>query len=441
MAAKKSAGAGDHPAALLDAVEFNTRLMEWYRAAARKLPWRGTADPYRIWVSEIMLQQTRVAAVVEHYNEFLRRFPSLLSLALAEEADVLAAWSGLGYYRRARMLHKAARFIVLERDGRLPPTAEQLRTLPGIGDYTAAAIASIAFGEPVAVVDGNVERVVLRLIGRADQATAAARAFVRDQAQALMPDTRPGSSVAFSPRGGTDDLQVVAGRAQRSSGRKQWEATERIALAASAHPAERAGGAGGASTPIHTEPGDHNQAMMELGATICLPRAPLCSLCPVFAMCRTRGEHATQPRAPQRSVPAAYLLELRKRGTATEVLLELRSARASVMPAMFELPPLPMEAVEGREPVLRARHSITNTNYYVQVFAPQHFEPSAKTKRGTASVHPLRKAVQRNMPDDIERELHWVRTSRLPGIPMTGLARKVLQRLRVMESTRMALLE
>ena len=153
----------------VDAVDFRRRLMRWYGAEARVLPWRGTDDPYQIWVSEIMLQQTRVAAVIEHYNEFLRRFPTLMALSLAEDADVLAAWSGLGYYRRARMLHKAAKFIVLEREGRLPASAVELRTLPGIGDYTAAAIASIASGEAVAVVDGNVERVILRLAGRASE--------------------------------------------------------------------------------------------------------------------------------------------------------------------------------------------------------------------------------------------------------------------------------
>src|SRR5580658_4468970 len=159
------------PAAELDGVDLRRRLMEWYGVEARKLPWRGTTDPYQIWVSEIMLQQTRVAAVIEHYNEFLRRFPTLVSLALAAEPDVLAAWSGLGYYRRARMLHKAARFIVLEREGILPASSAELRTLPGIGEYTAAAISSIAFGEAVAVVDGNVERVILRLAGRANEAT------------------------------------------------------------------------------------------------------------------------------------------------------------------------------------------------------------------------------------------------------------------------------
>ena len=163
---KKSAKVAEAPtvaasgdAAEPDAAVFQERLMAWYGAEARVLPMaRIPTDPYQIWVSEIMLQQTRVAAVIEHYNEFLRRFQTLVSLALSGEADVLAAWSGLGYYRRARMLHKAAQFIVLERDGSLPASSAELRTLPGIGEYTAAAIASIAFGEEVAVVDGaNVE--------------------------------------------------------------------------------------------------------------------------------------------------------------------------------------------------------------------------------------------------------------------------------------------
>ena len=433
MPVKKTGGTNRSVSAALDPAEFNKRLMQWYQAAARTLPWRGTTDPYHIWVSEIMLQQTRVAAVVAHYNEFLRRFPTLLSLALAQEADVLAAWSGLGYYRRARMLHKAARFIVTERDGRLPTNAEQLRTLPGIGDYTAAALASIAFGEPVAVVDGNVERVVLRLVGRADDSSTTARAFVRDQAQMLMPGQ---ALLALGP-----PASVAAGGKGRVRKAKQWGSSERITLAASAHPEQRAGSDDEFSQTLNKEPGDHNQAMMELGATICLPRSPLCSECPVFAMCQTRGEHTTQPRAPQRSLPAAYLLDLRKRGTATEVLLELRAAGSNLMPAMFELPPLPMEVVAGREPVLRVRHSITNTNYYVQIFAPQRFDPGVKTKREKTLMHPLRKAVLGGQSEDNGRELHWVRTSRLPGIPMTGLTRKVLQRLRVMESTRMALLE
>src|SRR6202789_1231486 len=344
----------------LDAVVLRRRLMNWYRGHARELPWRGINDPYRTWVSEVMLQQTRVAGVIHHYEEFLRRFPTTVALALAPESDVLAAWSGLGYYRRARMLHKAAQFLTQERGGVLPSTSAELRTLPGIGDYTSASIASIAFGESVAVVDGNVERVLLRLTGHPEAETAAGRAFVQAQASALVPRRRGIGSINAA--------------------------------------------------------GDHNQAMMELGATICLPRAPLCLDCPVHAICRTRGEHITPPRAAQLSRPAAYLLCLRKRGTVTEVLLQRRSAAVSLMPGMYELPPLPQDAVQGREPVLRVRHAITNTNYYVQVFAA----------RG-----PQDRGLRRAIPA-AKNDLHWIRTSRLAEIPLTGLARKSLQRLDVM---------
>jgi len=406
----------------IDAVEFQQRLMQWYQREARDLPWRGTHDPYQIWVSEIMLQQTRVAAVIEHYNEFLRRFPTLVSLALAAEPDVLAAWSGLGYYRRARMLHKAAQFIMLEGGGRLPATSAELRTLPGIGEYTAAAIASIAFGEAIAVVDGNVERVILRLSGHPNEATAAARAFIRLQAQALMPVV----SVAAT----NESMEV---KARPVSG---WDATERLALAASARPTEPTGGAEARPHPANYVAGEHNQAMMELGATICLPRGPLCARCPVNALCRTRGEHPTLPRAPQRSLPVAYLLDLRKRGTATEVLLEHRAANAALMPTMFELPPLPLEAVEGREPVLRVRHAITTTNYYVQVFSPRRREPEGAKDHVRSEAHSLRRAIPKGGHD-----LHWVPVGRLAGIPLTGLTRKILQRLHVMENPRINLLE
>src|SRR5579862_7505105 len=145
---------------------LRTNLLAWYDANARALPWRETCDPYRIWLSEVMLQQTRVAAVIAHYHKFLRRFPTVEKLAAARQASVLSAWSGLGYYRRARMLHAAAKVVARQRCGKFPATAQGLQGLPGIGRYTAAAIASIAFGEPVAVVDGNVERVLQRFLGR-----------------------------------------------------------------------------------------------------------------------------------------------------------------------------------------------------------------------------------------------------------------------------------
>src|SRR5882672_4984114 len=148
-----------------DIAPFRRALLNWYDQNRRDLPWRKTRDPYPIWISEIMLQQTRVVAVLEHYRIFLERFPNVKVLAAASESAVLASWSGLGYYRRARMLRQCAQQIVAEHHGHFPQNSEALQTLPGIGRYTAAAIASIAFAEPVAVVDGNVERVLQRLAG------------------------------------------------------------------------------------------------------------------------------------------------------------------------------------------------------------------------------------------------------------------------------------
>jgi A/G-specific adenine glycosylase len=394
--------------------DFHHLLLRWYRRHARDLPWRGVDDPYATWLSEIMLQQTRVATVEQRYREFLLRFPTLPSLAAAEENDVLALWSGLGYYRRARMLHRAAQFVVRELDGKLPRTATELRTLPGVGDYTAAAIASIAFGESVAVVDGNVERVLLRILGLPEQHTSPARTHVAAIAQALIP------AAALKPR---------------------------------------------RSNPT----GDHNQAMMELGATLCLPRNPLCLHCPVVSFCRTRGEHITVARPRQQSRTSAYLLCIRKSGTVTEVLLARRAKEASIMPAMLELPPLPLDAVETREPVLRVRHSITNTSYYVQIYsesapgvepppierdedpaAPQHppEAPAAGSRplKAAARVHDPEEApvVTGSLPPDqasllhqvpaADSDLQWFAAARLSRLPITGLTRKVLQRLRVMAS-------
>ena len=341
---------------------FRRKLMLWYRAYARALPWRGIRDPYRTWVSEVMLQQTRVAAAIDHYERFLALFPTLVALALAPEDAVLAAWSGLGYYRRARMLHGAAQFIVRERAGRIPDTAVELRTLPGIGDYTSAAIASIAFGESVPVLDGNVERVLLRILGRPEDLSLAARELLRAQATALIPRRRLG---------------------------RQTNAA-----------------------------GDHNQAMMELGATLCLPRAPLCLNCPVFDLCRTRGEHPTLPRERQKSRPIAHLLSTRKQGVTTEVLLTRRPAVASLMPGMFELPPLPLNALDGRRPILTLRHAITNTNFYVEVFAESETLP-----RDPAPTFRLSSAI----PVAVA-ELTWHPVPGLATLPLTGLARKILMR-------------
>ncbi len=231
---------------------LRSRLLDWYARNRRDLPWRQSADPYAIWVSEIMLQQTRVAVVVERYQMFMKRFPTLVSLALADEQKVLALWSGLGYYRRARMLHKAAQFVAAHFGGNLPERAEQLRILPGIGAYTAAAIASIAHGERVAVVDGNVERVLCRVAG-------------------WDAGSRKGGGARCGAR-----LRIWPGRLLDPA-----------------------------------RPGDFNQAIMELGATVCAPRNPQCLVCPLAAECKTRGEHKTPRRAPMMSRAVAYALSVR----------------------------------------------------------------------------------------------------------------------------------
>jgi A/G-specific adenine glycosylase len=307
---------------------FRRRLLAWYGQNKRDLPWRKDHNPYHVWLSEIMLQQTRVAAVLEHYRSFLQRFPTIRRLAAAREAAVLAAWSGLGYYRRARMLHVAAKKVMKEHAGKFPTSAEELRELPGIGRYTAAAIASIAFNQPVAVVDGNVERVLERLLGK------------------------------------------------RLAGEKRWRAAQKLL--------------------DPQRPGDFNQAMMELGATICLPRQPMCLTCPVVQLCATRGERrraAKKIRQKKRTIH--YTLDCRD----GSVFLVQRPANASLMPGMWELPEIAGAAGNGT-PCLKLRHSITSTDYTVRV-----------------SREPARKGIVGA----------WMPKSRLPVLPLTGLARKILR--------------
>lgn len=340
----------------LDRAELRSRLLGWYERNRRDLPWRRTADPYAIWVSEIMLQQTRVAVVVDHYRSFLARFPSLLALALASEEDVLAEWSGLGYYRRARMLHKAAQFVADTLQGNLPVKEADLRALPGIGAYTAAAIASIAHGEAVAVVDGNVERVLCRLAGW--------------------------------------DLGSRAGGAAL---KKQIEA-----LAGQLIDAAR--------------PGDYNQAIMELGATVCTPRTPECRLCPWFHECKTRGEHNTRPREPMLSREVAYALSVRiaqEPGViGREVLLERRPASQTVMPGLWELPVLKEKSVPEAELRMTMRHAIMQVNYYVRIRTVFEDDAPALTVVGG--------------------ERRWVSLAKAGGMALTGLARKVLSRARLL---------
>ena len=313
---------------------LRTALLAWYDLHRRDLPWRADADPYRVWVSEIMLQQTRVAAVLDHYARWMQKFPSVEKLAAAREQSVLAAWSGLGYYHRARRMHQAAKFIVREHQGQFPQSAEELKKLPGIGRYTAAAIASIAFGESVAVVDGNVERVLARLFGRNVD-----REDAWQQAQDLLSRDRPG---------------------------------------------------------------DFNQAMMELGATICTPRAPQCLVCPLITWCATRGAGETQPQSPRKREQLCYALVPQK----DAVLLVQRPADSSLMAGMWELPAIPQTQRNGNLPLARLRHSITDTDYDVSVIF-----------------------VCDNQRPKIDGKSRYFTRRQWEKLALTGLARKILGKL------------
>src|SRR5271163_1880417 len=232
---------------------FQRRLLRWFRAHKRDLPWRASRDPYRIWIAEVMLQQTRIAAVMPYYERFLHRLPDVESLARAPLAEVLKLWSGLGYYSRARNLHRAAKEILLHHKGKFPGELDAALELPGIGRYTAAAVLSIAYDAPLGVLDGNVARVLARLL--------AVRGDLRQPHR----------------------WRLLAKTAQ------DWLACG--------------------------SPGDWNQALMELGETICTPQNPRCSACPVSRSCLARARNLTREipaprrkRAPVKMRIAAAIL-------------------------------------------------------------------------------------------------------------------------------------
>jgi A/G-specific adenine glycosylase len=364
MRAPASAAAASHPVETQLAASpahgknlsvFRRALLGWYDRHRRDLPWRRTRDPYCIWLSEIMLQQTRVAAVLEHYRLFLKRFPNVRTLAAVSEDAVLAAWSGLGYYRRARNLHQCAKQVVDQHGGRFPNHSQALLALPGVGRYTAAAIASIAFDEPVAVVDGNVERVLGRIAGR-----NLASKEIWGQAQSLLSPSRPG---------------------------------------------------------------DFNQALMELGATVCMPRQPKCPQCPFRKWCVTQGEsRPANLSSAQKKKEIWCALEQRD----GHIRLVQRSGKESLMAGMWELPqwaaaprkichperPGGSAATEGSRGTLCSsasaswrsfRHSITVTDY---------------------TVHVIRGAVA---AADANKRAQWIAIADLAGVPITGLTRKILK--------------
>jgi A/G-specific adenine glycosylase len=267
---------GDDPVAI---GQFRADLLQWFDRHARVLPWRDIADPYATWVSEIMLQQTQVATVIDYFERWMQRFPTVSALADAELDDVLGMWEGLGYYRRARYLHRGAQMVRDELGGELPSTSKGLRKIPGIGPYTAGAIASIAFGESTPAVDGNVIRVVARLL-----------------AEPLQPKDRA-------------DVQRV------------WSTAEALV--------------------DPQRPGDFNQALMELGATVCTPKGPTCLVCPVREHCQgfATGEPTRFPevatRAKVRRAHARTAIVVNDR----QVLLERRPSEG-LLAGLWQFPAL-----------------------------------------------------------------------------------------------------
>jgi len=336
-------------------------LIEWYRRHRRNLAWRRTRDPYRIWISEVMLQQTTVKTVMPYYEAFVAAFPDLPSLAGAAEEKVLALWSGLGYYHRARNLHRGARHVLERHRGRFPRTLEAALAVPGVGLYTASAVLSIAHGVPLPVVDGNVRRVLARL---------------------------------FALRG-------PEWRADAAFYNKADELLDRQA------------------------PGDWNQALMELGATVCLPRRPACPACPLRAHCAALalGIAEQLPEGRARRAPVAVTVAAALVEEGGRVLL-VRRGEGRLMGRMWEVPQTSLEArglpdlarelkqrhgldlVPGKL-VARGRHAITFRRIRLEAYSSR---------------------LRRRPPVDPER-FRWVRPEEIAALPVSSITRKVLRGL------------
>src|ERR1700693_6202803 len=327
--------------------KFRRDLVRWYRRHHRKLPWRTTRDPYRIWVSEIMLQQTRVDVVRDYYERWLRAFPTVNALASAPYPRVLKLWEGLGYYSRARNLHRASRLLVRKYRGKLPTATATLMSLPGIGRYTAGAIASIAFGERAPLVDGNVARVFARVF--------AVTANVKE------------------PR----TLETL------------WQLAEDLVP-------ER-------------NPGDFNQALMELGALVCTPANPRCETCPMRRVCiaRARGlvnqlPNRGRPQTTERVIVSAALL--RRNGS----LLMQRRPERGLLAGMWELPTLTRGQFHKGKRVLELRHTITNRRITLRVFECQ---------RGSA------------LQDKLTAGLRWVSVAEITRLSLPAAHRRASERI------------
>jgi len=347
--------------------EISRRLLEWYRLQARQLPWRGQNDPYATWVSEIMLQQTRVDTVIPYYRRWMERFPSLEKLAAASEQEVLAAWEGLGYYSRARNLHRAARQVMSEYQGVIPVERSTLERLPGIGRYTAGAITSIAFGQDEAALDGNIRRVLARLFNV--------------------------------------DQPAYSGAGQR----RLWE------LARQNLPAGRAG--------------DYNQALMDLGASLCTPHAPACLVCPLAELCEARrlGTQEELPVLKARAPIPHYTVTAAIIVRSGQVLIACRPSKG-LLGGLWEFPGGKVEPGEelpaalGRE----IREELGTDILVGEAFGT--YEHAYTHFRVT--LHAFICSLNGQEPQPLEAsELRWVTPPELAQFPMGKIDRQISRRL------------
>jgi A/G-specific adenine glycosylase len=342
-------------------------LLAWYQRAARQLPWRGSTDPYAIWVSEIMLQQTRVETVIPYFQRWLERFPHVAALASASQQEVLSAWEGLGYYSRARNLHQAARQVMAQHNGQIPQDIKALRQLPGIGRYTAAAIASIAFGQDEPTLDGNIRRVYARLF----------------------------------------NLEIPA---------KSSEGEQRLwALAAEHLPPGQAG--------------DYNQALMDLGATLCTPLSPACDRCPVAELCQARVAGVQEqrpitlpkPAIPHFTVTAAVIARDGK------VLIARRPANG-LLGGLWEFPGGKQNPGESL-PECLGREIREELDTEIQVGEPFGIYRHAYT-HFRVTLHAFCCTLRGPEPRPLEAsDLRWVIPAELTDFPMGKIDRQIAARL------------
>jgi A/G-specific adenine glycosylase len=350
---------------------FRQDLLEWYRGAARDLPWRATSDPYLIWISEIMLQQTRVGQATPYFERFVSSFPDVTTLAGANLEAVLKAWEGLGYYSRARNLYKAAQQIVAAHGGTLPKTAAELRELPGIGPYTSAAVASMAFAEPAAAVDGNVTRVL-------------ARVFAID-----------------------DDIKSSVAKRQI------------LQLAESV------------IDPDH--PGDFNQAMMELGATVCTPSKPNCPICPLSGVCEALASDLTDaiPRTSKKKPTPHHEVAVGVVRDRKDRILLVRRREEGLLGGLWEFPG--SKVLDGESPTAACRRGIreevgleVDPVEVVTTFKHQYSHFGITVKAFECVL------LKETTPELTGQSgYQWLEASSLGDLPMHRSARRVADRLRV----------